>query len=120
MWSRWTYTNRWLPVEMYEDASGFESIQAYVKQWSDNVHELSKSKSHIEHLLLTVGMLSRDIYGYQFSTADPDDLDHCPSFCHNTLFNITYHEDLMKLVKTVHENARLHAEIQGVCRIVLC
>ena len=113
MWSRWTYTNRWLPSDMYEDDSGFESIQAYVKQWRENLHELSLSKSHIEHLLLTVGMLSRDIYGYQFSTDDPDGPDHCPSYCHNKLFSITYHDDLMRLIGTVYENARLSISSQG-------
>ena len=98
---------------MYEDDSGFESVQAYLKQWRENMHNLSQSKSHIEHLLLTVGMLSRDIYGYQFSTDDPDSPDQCPSYCHNALFSITYHEDLMKLLEIVHENARLSIALQG-------
>ena len=99
---------------MYEDESGFESVEAYVKQWRENLHELSLSKSHIEHLLLTVGMLSRDIHGYQFATDDPDDPDQCPSYCHNGLFNIQYHEVLMKLIQVVHENARHAVAIQGM------
>ena len=114
MWSRWTYTNRWLPSEMYEDESGFEAVEAYVKQWNENVRELSHSKSNIEHLLLLVGMLSRDIHGYQFSTDDPDGPDDCPSYCHNALFNIQYHDHLMKLVQAVHENARLAVALQGM------
>ena len=117
MWSRWTYTHRWLPSDMYEDESGFECIQAYVKQWKDNVHELSQSKSHIEHLLLTVGMLSRDIYGYQFSTDDPDGPDNCPSYCHNTFFSIKYHEDLMQLIEVVHQNARHLLSVQGMYHV---
>lgn len=103
---------------MYEDESGFESVEAYVKQWRENVHHLSQSKSHVEHLLLVVGMVSRDIYGYQFSADDPDGPDHCPSYCHNALFSITYHEDLMKLIETVHENARAYIAVQGTPSIL--
>ena len=117
MWSRWTYTNRWLPSEMYEDESGFEAVEAYVKQWNENVRELSHSKSNIEHLLLLVGMLSRDIHGYQFSTDDPDGPDNCPSYCHNTFFSIKYHEDLMQLIEVVHENARHVIAVQGMYHV---
>ena len=99
---------------MYEDESGYDSIQAYMKQWKENVQELSQSKSHIEHLLLTVGMVSRDIYGYQFSTDDPDGPDNCPSYCHNTFFSIKYHEDLMRLIEVVHDNARRFPVVQGM------
>lgn len=98
---------------MYDDESGFEAIEAYVLQWKENILTLAASRSHIEHLLLMIGMLSRDIFAYQFSTDDPDDLDTCPSYCHNGLFNIKYHDTLMKLLDLVHAKARIAAQIQG-------
>ena len=74
---------------------------------------LAASKSNVEHFLLMIGMLSRDIFAYQFSTNDPDDADTCPPYCHNQFFNVTYHETLMKLVDLVLAEARRAVEKQG-------
>ena len=105
LWSRWTYTGHWMPSDMYDDEKGFESIENYVRQWKENLATLAQSKSHIEHLLLLTGMISRDIFAFQFSANDPDEVDNCPSYCHNVLFNVPYHDTLMKLLEGVHEKA---------------
>ena len=104
---------------MYDDESGFEAVEAYVRQWKENMLTLAASKSHIEHLLLMIGMLSRDIFAYQFSTNDPDDTDTCPTYCHNQFFNVTYHDTLMKLVDLVHTEARSAVEKQGTVVLVI-
>lgn len=99
---------------MYEGEAGFESVTAYVHKWNKDMGALAGSKSHLEHLLLTVGMISRDIYGYQFSSDDPDDDDRCPPYCHNSSFNVQYHETLMKLLAEVHTEAKKVFEAQGI------
>ena len=91
-----------------------DTLVAYVKHWGDNLATLSQSRSHLEHLVLTIGMVSRDIFEFQFSNQDPDDVDHCPSYCHNKWFNIEYHETLMKFIGTVHEKAQMLFEAQGM------
>ena len=98
---------------MYEDESGFELVSDYVLLWKKSISNLAGSKSHLEHLLLTVGMISRDIHAYQFSTADPDDMDGCPSYCHNSFFNLEYHDTLMSLLEIVHKEAILLFAAQG-------
>lgn len=82
------------------------AITSFVKHWEDSIETLSKLKGCIEHLLLTIGLISRDIYGYQFSNQDPDEVDDTPSYCNNDNLNITYHEKLMQLIKSVCDHTR--------------
>ena len=84
------------------------SITSFVKHWEDNIEALSTSKGYIEHLLLAVGLISRDIYSYQFSNQDPDDAGNTPSYCHNNSLNLSYHKTLMLLVSSVFEQAQWH------------
>ena len=85
------------------------SITSFVHHWEDNIEALSSSKGYIEHLLLAVGLISRDIYSYQFSNQDPDEADDTPPYCNNDNLNLDYHETLMKLVRSVFEQAQRHA-----------
>ena len=108
-WATWSYPNRWLPASVYEDDLAMLSITSFVHHWEDNIEALSSSKGYIEHLLLAVGLISRDIYSYQFSNQDPDEADDTPPYCNNDNLNLDYHETLMKLVRSVFEQAQRHA-----------
>ena len=108
-WATWSYPNRWLPSSVYEDDLALVSITSFVRHWQDNIETLSASKGYIEHLLLAVGLISRNIYSYHFSNQDPDDVDPSPSYCNSNNLNLTYHETLMQLVNNVFEHAQRHA-----------
>ena len=108
-WATWSYPNRWLPAAVYEDDLAMISITSFVDHWREHLGKLSASMGYIEHLLLTVGLISRDIYSYQFSNRDPDDVDNTPSYCNSDRLNLSYHEKLMQLVSVVFEHAKRHA-----------
>ena len=108
-WATWSYPNRWLPASVYEDDLAMLSITLFVHHWEDNIEALSSSKGYIEHLLLVIGLISCDIFSYQFSNQDPDDVDNTPSYCNNDSLNLNYHNKLMKLVTVVFQHAQRHA-----------
>lgn len=108
-WATWSYPNRWLPASVYEDDLAMLAITSFVKHWQRNIETFCTSLGYIEHLLLTIGLISRDIYTYQFSTQDPDDVDSTPSYCNSDRLNLSYHDELMKLVGAVFESAQIHA-----------
>lgn len=105
-WATWSYPNRWLPATVYEDDLALISITSFVEHWQHNLERLCASKGHIEHLVLVVGLISRDIHSYQFSNQDPDDVDDTPSYCNSEKLNLSYHEKLMQLVCAVVEHAK--------------
>ena len=105
-WATWSYPNRWLPASIYDDDLAFQRISAYTQYWRANMETLATSKGSVEHILLTVGLISRDIYSYQFANQDPDDVDTTPSYCNSDNLNMDYHDTLMKLVSDVYERAR--------------
>ena len=104
-WATWSYPNRWLPASVYEDDLAVLAITSFVKHWQHNIETFCKSLGYVEHLLLTIGMISRDIYSFQFSNQDPDDLDETPSYCNSDRLNLSYHDELMKLLRAVLEHA---------------
>ena len=107
-WATWTYPNRWLPSCVYDDDLAVLAITSFVKHWQHNIETFCKSLGYIEHLLLTIGLISRDIYSYQFSNQDPDDADSTPSYCNSDRLNLSYHDELMKLVGAVFQHAQVH------------
>ena len=104
-WATWSYPNRWLPANVYEDDLAVLAITSFVKHWHHNIETFCKSPGYIEHLLLTIGMISRDIYSYQFSSQDPEELDETPLYCNSDRLNLSYHDELMRLVGAVFEHA---------------
>ena len=105
-WATWSYPNRWLPASVYDDDLVFQRITGYIQYWRANIETLGHSKGSVEHLLLTVGLISRNIYSYQFSNQDPDDSDITPPYCNNDKLNMDYHDTLMQLISDVYECAR--------------
>lgn len=118
-WATWSYPNRWLPASVYEDDLAVLAITSFVKHWQHNVESFSKSLGYVEHLLLTIGLISRDIYSYQFSNQDPDDVDNTPPYCNSDRLNLSYHDELMKLVGTVYEHAQTHT-LRKLYLMVFC
>ena len=117
-WATWSYPNRWLPADVYEDDLAVLAITSFVKHWHHNIETLCRSLGYIEHLLLTIGLISRDVYSYQFSNQDPDDIDNTPSYCNSDRLNLSYHDELMKLLGAVFERAHIHAT-GGFCLVLL-
>ena len=107
-WATWSYPNRWLPASVYEDDLAVLAITSFVKHWQHNIETFCKSLGYVEHLLLTIGMISRDIYSYQFSSQDPEEFDETPLYCNSDRLNLSYHDELMKLVGAVFEHAERH------------
>ena len=106
-WATWGYPNRWLPASVYEDDLAMLAITSFVKHWQQNVETFCTSLGYVEHLLLTLGLISRDIHSYQFSNEDPDDVDNTPLYCNSDRLNLSYHDELMKLVGTVFEHVEI-------------
>lgn len=117
-WATWSYPNRWLPASVYEDDLAMLAITSFVKHWHHNIKTFCASLGYVEHLLLTLGLISRDIHSYQFSSDDPDEVDNTPSYCNSDRLNLSYHDELMKLVGAVFEHAQINTA--GMSYSILC
>ncbi|KAK7676826.1 hypothetical protein QCA50_020232 [Cerrena zonata] len=120
-WATWSSRTRWLPEHVHEsgdeagDPSGDEAeersgdksvsgvVASYIKLWEKKIQDLANSGPHVEHLLLTSGLILRDIHDVQFSLRDPEDAEpvEIPDYAQGSSLTLATEDKLLKLLTTV-------------------
>ncbi|KAK7678353.1 hypothetical protein QCA50_018702 [Cerrena zonata] len=120
-WATWSSRTRWLPEHVHksgdeagdlsgdeaEERSGDKSVSgvvaSYIKLWEKKIQDLANSGPHVEHLLLTSGLILRDIHDMQFSLRDPEDAEpvEIPDYAQGSSLTLATEDKLLKLLTTV-------------------
>ena len=100
-WARWNSPFRWLPEDVYDRDAGFKKLEAFITYWKKHINILPKCPDYVEHLVLVVGLVLRDIHAIQFAVNDPDDLDSTPSYCEGGPLTIQYEDSLFTFLRLI-------------------
>ena len=106
-WARWNSPHRWLPEDVYDHEGGFKDFQSFIAYWKKHIKALVTSTDYVEHLVLAVGLVIRDIHAAQFAVDDPDEVDTTPPYCDGGALTIQFEDLLLKFLRLVADTIDL-------------
>ena len=59
------------------------------------------SSDYVEHLVLAVGLVLRDIHASQFAVSDPDEADNTPVYCEGGPLTIEFEDTLSTFLRLI-------------------